>query len=93
MDIKEATHSDSFFSRSRVLRSYKHILSNNMDGKDVKDFLQEQHEPTTLFCDNNSTIMLSKNHVFHNKTKHIDTRYHFIGELVNKEEMSLEFCR
>jgi hypothetical protein len=41
----------------------------------LKDFLQEQQEPTTLLCDNNSTIVLSKNHAFHKKTKHIDTRY------------------
>jgi hypothetical protein len=59
----------------------------------LKYLLQEQHEPTTVFCDNNSTIMLSKNHVFHKKTKHIDTRYHFIRELVNNKEICLEFCR
>jgi hypothetical protein len=57
----------------------------------LKDLLQEQQEPTTIFCDNNSTIMLSKNHVFHKKTKHIDTRYHFIRELVNNKEICLEF--
>jgi hypothetical protein len=59
----------------------------------LKDLLQEQQEPTTIFCDNNSTIMLSKNHVFHKKTKHIDTRYHFMRELVNNKEICLEFCR
>jgi hypothetical protein len=37
--------------------------------------------------------MLSKNHVFHKKTNHIDTRYHFIRELVNNKEICLEFCR
>jgi hypothetical protein len=31
--------------------------------------------------------------VFHKKTKHIDTRYHFIRDLVNNKEISLEFCR
>lgn len=36
--------------------------------------------------------MLSKNHVFHNKTKHIDTMYHFIRELMNNKEIGLEFC-
>jgi hypothetical protein len=46
-----------------------------------------------VFCDNNSTIMLSNNHVFQKKTKHIDTRYNFIGELVNNKENCLEFCR
>jgi hypothetical protein len=59
----------------------------------LKYVLQEQKEPTTIFCDNNSTIMLSKNHVFHKKTKHIDTQNHFIRELVNSKEMRLEFCR
>ena len=58
----------------------------------LKDLLQEQQEPTTIFCDNNSAIMLSKNHVLHKKTKHIDTRYHFIKELVNNKEICLEFC-
>jgi hypothetical protein len=59
----------------------------------LKYFLQEKQEPTTIFCDNNSTIMLSKNRVFHNKTKHIDTRYHFIRELKNNKEICLEFCK
>jgi hypothetical protein len=59
----------------------------------LKYLLHEQHEPTIVFCDNNYAIMLSKNHVFHKKTKHIDTRYHFIRELVNNKEMCLEFCR
>ena len=38
----------------------------------------EQDEPTQVFCDNKSTIALSRNHVFHKRSKHIDTRYHFI---------------
>jgi hypothetical protein len=37
--------------------------------------------------------MLSKSHVFHKKTKHIDRRYHFIIALVNNKEICLEFCR
>jgi len=45
-----------------------------------------------VFCDNNSAIVLSKNHMFHKKTKHIDTRYHFISELVNYQKNYLEFC-
>ena len=52
-----------------------------------------QEESTTIYCDNKSTIALSKNHVFHMNTKHIGTRYHFIQELVNNGEISLEHCR
>ena len=31
-----------------------------------------QEEPTIIYCDNNSAIALSKNHVFHQRSKHID---------------------
>ena len=56
----------------------------------LKDFLQNHQEPTTVFCDNNLAIALSKNHVFHKRTKHIDTRFHFIRELGNNKEICLE---
>ena len=59
----------------------------------LKDLSQNQQEPTTIFCDNNSAIAWSKNHVFHKRTKHIDTRFHFIRELVNNKEICLEFRR
>ncbi|XP_062118855.1 uncharacterized mitochondrial protein AtMg00810-like [Humulus lupulus] len=36
----------------------------------------------TIFCDNTSSINISKNHVQHSRTKHIDIRHHFIRELV-----------
>ena len=59
----------------------------------LKDLSQNHQEPTTIFCDNKSAIALSKNHVFHKRTKHIDTSFHFIRELVNNKEICLEFCR
>jgi hypothetical protein len=34
--------------------------------------------PTTLYCDNQSAIALTKNNQFHACTKHIDIHYHFI---------------
>jgi len=51
----------------------------------LKYLMHDQKEPTTIFCDNISAIALSKNHVFHNRTKHIDTKYRFIRELVNNK--------
>ncbi|KAD5961638.1 hypothetical protein E3N88_13111 [Mikania micrantha] len=45
-----------------------------------------------IYCDNTSTINLSKNPVMHRRTKHIEVRYHFLRELVNKEEIKLVFC-
>jgi hypothetical protein len=59
----------------------------------LKDLMHNQEEPTTIYCENKSTIALSKNHVFHKRTKHIDTRYHFIRELVNNGGLILQHCR
>jgi len=37
--------------------------------------------------------MLSKNAVFHKRNKHIDTRYHYIRELINAREIIMEQCK
>eukprot|EP00253_Pinus_taeda_P007207 PITA_07207 len=54
---------------------------------------QEQAKATVIFCDNSSAIALSKNSVFHKRTKHIDMRFHYIRELVSNGEIALEHCR
>jgi len=59
----------------------------------LKDLGHEQEEATKLLCHNNSTIALLKNVVFHKRTKHIDTRYHYIRELINAREIIMEQCR
>eukprot|EP00253_Pinus_taeda_P034533 PITA_34533 len=57
------------------------------------DLCHEQENGTTIYCDNSSAITLSKNSVFHKRTKHIDTKFHFIHELVNNGEIVLQHCR
>ena len=64
-----------------------------MDEKSTFTLKYPQEEPTTIYCDNNSAISLSKNHVFHQHSKHIDIRYHYICELVNNGDICLKFCR
>eukprot|EP00253_Pinus_taeda_P014116 PITA_14116 len=54
---------------------------------------QERAKATVIFCDNRSAIALSKNSVFHKRTKHIDTRFHYIRELVSNGEIILQHCR
>jgi hypothetical protein len=38
----------------------------------------KQQQCLEVFCDNSSTIKLSKNHVLHGRSKHIDIRFHFL---------------
>ena len=40
--------------------------------------------------DSESTIALSKNPVFHDRSKHIDVRYHFIRECVEDGRVKTE---
>ena len=44
----------------------------------LRSLCYEQVKGTTLYYDNSSTIALSKNSLFHKRTKHIDAKYHYI---------------
>ncbi|GJX75603.1 putative ribonuclease H-like domain-containing protein, partial [Tanacetum coccineum] len=50
-----------------------------------------QEEKVTIQVDNKSAIALMKNLIFHGRSKHIDTKYHFIRECVEKEDIQIEF--
>ncbi|XP_074579105.1 secreted RxLR effector protein 161-like [Curcuma longa] len=59
----------------------------------ILDFLQhKQDDSTIIFCDNKSTIALSKNPVFHGRSKHIDIKYHKIREWVAEKQINIEYC-
>jgi len=59
----------------------------------LRSLCQEQAKGNAIFCDNNSVISLSKNSMFHNRMKHIDTKFHYIRELVHNGEIVLQHCR
>ncbi|GJW81958.1 retrotransposon protein, putative, ty1-copia subclass [Tanacetum coccineum] len=40
-------------------------------------------------CDNQGAIHLSRNHVFHERTKHINVRYHFIREVLEAKTVEV----
>ena len=48
-----------------------------------------QEKSTTTSIDNKSVIELAKNPTFHDRSKHIDTRYHFIRECVEGKDVEL----
>jgi hypothetical protein len=51
----------------------------------------EDTSSITLFCDSQSAICLTKDQMFHERTKHIDIKYHFIREIV--AEGKLRVCK
>ena len=50
-----------------------------------------QIDPTVIRCDNKSAIALTKNSVYHGKSKHIRIKYHFIRELVKRGDVEVVF--
>ena len=48
--------------------------------------------PTTLYCDNQGAIRLSKDSMFHGCTKHIDIHFHFIWQTVSQNHITLLYC-
>ena len=48
-------------------------------------------DPTVIYCDNHSYIKLSVNLLFHDRSKHIDIRYHHIRDCVQQRIMLLSY--
>ncbi|GJU29005.1 hypothetical protein Tco_1172594 [Tanacetum coccineum] len=42
-----------------------------------------------IHVDNESAICVVKNHVYHSKTKHIETRHHFIRDFYEKRQIEM----
>lgn len=53
----------------------------------------KQMGATIIFCDNNSTIKLSRNLVLHGRSKHIDVKDHFLRNLRNDGAIELVYCK
>ena len=48
-------------------------------------------KPTVIHHDNQSCVQMSMNPVFHDKSKHIEIRYHFIRDMVQKGAVKLQY--
>lgn len=46
-----------------------------------------------LCVDNTSALKLIKNPEFHQRSKHIDVKYHFLRDLYNKSEIDVTYVK
>ena len=44
-----------------------------------------------ILCDNQSCIKMTESPVFHDKSKHIEIKYHFIRDIVQKGAVNLKY--
>jgi hypothetical protein len=57
----------------------------------LAEVLGTEPEMAILKVDNKSAISLCKNPVFHDRSKHIDTRYYFIRQCIEEKKIEVEF--
>ena len=57
----------------------------------LKDIGITFEELVIIYCDNTSTVSMSKNPILHSKTKHISIKYHVLREIVAEKEIILEY--
>ena len=48
-------------------------------------------ETTVIQCDNQSCVKLSENPVFHDRSKHIEMRHHYLRDMVQKGAIRLQY--
>ena len=51
----------------------------------------EEIDVTDILCDNQSCIKMTENLVFHDKSKHIEIKYHFIRDMVQKGAVKIKY--
>jgi hypothetical protein len=59
----------------------------------LKHLMVDQDHNTLIFCDNSSSIKLSKNPILHGRCKHIDVRFHFLRDLTKEGIVELVHCK
>ena len=58
----------------------------------LHDIGLQQVEPTTIFEDNQGSIALARNPKDHPRTKHVDVKYHFIRNTIERKRMKVVYC-
>ncbi|CAK9820236.1 Copia protein [Anthophora plagiata] len=58
----------------------------------LEDFTGKVQEKTPIYEDNQSCLKLICNNRFNHRTKHIDTKYHFVKELQVQGIMDYQYC-
>ena len=56
----------------------------------IQEMVTTLNQSIQINCDNDSAIKLAGNSVFHARSKHIETHYHFVREKVLSQDVELQ---
>ncbi|MGB9152505.1 MAG: reverse transcriptase domain-containing protein, partial [Alphaproteobacteria bacterium] len=92
------TKKQKTISLSSAEAEYMALASVTQEVKWVNQFLCELLLPCmklslcmSVYVDNQAAILISKNDVYHDRTKHIDIRYHFIRNAIKSNLYKIEW--
>ena len=57
----------------------------------LTNIFDHEMDPTTIHCDNQSCVKLSENHVFRDRSKHIEIKYHYIRDMVQRKTVHVQY--
>jgi hypothetical protein len=57
----------------------------------LTNLFDHEMDSTIIHCDNQSCVKLSENHVFHDKSKHIEIKYHYIKDIVQRKKLHVQY--
>jgi hypothetical protein len=57
----------------------------------LSELTKKEAKCVTLYVDNVSAIQLMKNPVFHGRSKHIDIKFHYIRECVERGQITVKW--
>jgi hypothetical protein len=57
----------------------------------LTDLFDLEMEATTILCDNQICIKMTKKFVLHDRSKHIEIRYHYIRDMVQRGGLKLQY--
>ena len=55
------------------------------------ELTQATRKTVTIYVDNQSSIALAHHHAFHSRSKHIDTKYHFVRSYLENKSIELSY--
>ena len=56
----------------------------------LTDLFDHEMDPTIIHCDNQSCVKFSTNPVFHNRSKHIEIKYHYNRDIMQRKAVHVQ---
>ncbi len=86
----------SSIALSTMEAEYMALCASTQEVFWIQSLLEEieylSSKPATIYEDNQACIGLATNPVHYARSKHIDIKYHFIRDYVNKGDISIVYC-